>query len=129
MGYGEGLASQTYGDTYQRSLGEFQQRYGIFRQNQQDLYGRLSGLAATGQNAANTSGALGGQAAGQVGSTLMGTGENIANAQQAAGAARASGYIGSANAWSGALGGMTNSLSTLKLSDLTGKESTGSGWR
>lgn len=111
--YSQGLASQTYGDTYQRSLGEFQQRYNIFNQNQSNQFNRLSSLAGTGQEAANTEGALGGQASGTMGNILLGTSGQVGSALQNAGAARASGYVGSSNAWQGALGGITNNLASL----------------
>ena len=32
--YGQGVASQYYGDAYNRALGEYQQAYGIFNNNQ-----------------------------------------------------------------------------------------------
>lgn len=117
--YSQGLASQTYGDTYQRALGEFQQRYNIFNQNQANQFNRLSQLSGQGQQAATTEGQLGGQASGQMGQVLLGTSQQVGNDILAGGAARASGYMGSANAWSGALGGFTNAIAPLKLSDLT----------
>jgi hypothetical protein len=118
--YSQGLASQNYGDVYQRALGEFQQRYNIFNQNQSNQFNRLSSLAAQGQQSAEDVGQLGSTASGQVGNILLGTSGQIGNALQSAGAARASGYVGSANAWQGALGGAVNSLSTLRLGDISG---------
>lgn len=108
--YSQGLASQTYGDVYQRALGEFQQRYNIFNTNQANQFNRLSSLAGAGQQAATTAGQLNTTAAGQVGNVLLGTSGQIGQALEAGGAARASGYVGAANAWNGAIGGITNSL-------------------
>lgn len=111
--YSQGLASENYASAYQRSLGEFQQRYNIFNQNQANQFNRLSQLAGTGQAAANEEGQLGSQASGTMGNILLGTSGQVNNAIQAGGAARASGYIGSANAWNSAIGGATNSLASM----------------
>lgn len=80
--YGQDLGSQEYMNAFNRYQAERQARLGP-----------LQSLAGVGQTAANT---LTG-AAGQLG-------QNIAGGLQAAGAARASGYVGGANALTSALG-------------------------
>ncbi|NYT76654.1 hypothetical protein H0A71_06590 [Alcaligenaceae bacterium] len=89
--FNSGLASQEFGNSYNR-----------WNNDMSNIYNRLSGVAGTGQQAVNNLASLGAQSA-----------TNIGNAQMQAGNARASGYIGKANAWSGALGGATNSLAQI----------------
>lgn len=84
--YGQDLASQEYGNAY-----------GRFAANQTNKYNKLAGLVNTGQGAANTLT----NAAGNLGNAMAG---NIT----AAGNAQAAGQVGSANAWSNALGGISN---------------------
>ncbi|MHC9085339.1 hypothetical protein ACYX7E_09905 [Luteimonas sp. RIT-PG2_3] len=73
ISFGQGLASQEYGDQWNR----------------------LAGLAQLGQNAAVGVSSLGQQSANAIG-----------NLHSANGQAQAGGQIGSANAWSNALGGL-----------------------
>ncbi len=82
--YAQGMASQEYQNAYNRALTEYQQSYGIFEQNQSNLYNRLMGLTDVG---------------------LRGAGGTATAATQA-GAARASGYVGRANAWQGGISGI-----------------------
>jgi hypothetical protein len=67
-------------------------RTGIANQNYDNYLGRLSGQAGVGQNQVNTTNA-----------NALNSASTIGGLMQDAGAARASGYAGSANAWSGAL--------------------------
>lgn len=102
--YAQNSASSEYGNVYNRAFNEFQT-------NQANTYNRLAGLAGTGQTAANTLGAQGQASAGNVGNILINSGQQQGNAVENAGAARASGYINSANSWNngltGAAGGIT----------------------
>lgn len=104
--YGQDYASNEYGNVYNRAFNEFQT-------NQANQYNRLAGIAGTGQTAANTLGTLGQSSANQVGNILQYSGQQQGNAAENAGAARASGYIGSANAWSGVPGAIANNASSL----------------
>lgn len=113
--YGQDYASNEYTNVYNRSMGEFQNRYNIFENNQSNQFNRLAAIAGVGQTAANTLGQEGQAASNNVSNTLLTSGQQIGNQINNAAAARASGYVGSSNAWSGALGGATNNLSTLAL--------------
>ena len=84
--YSRGLASQEYGNAFNR-----------FQTGRQNIYNTLAGIAGLGQNSTNTSSQAGAQAAGTVGNTI----QNL-------GAAQASGAVGSANAIGGALQGLGN---------------------
>ena len=75
--FGQGMASQQFGNYYNRILGQ----------------------AQLGQNAAAGAGSLGNQSAGQVGQTSGQIGQNF----QGIGQAQASGYVGGANAVTGSL--------------------------
>jgi hypothetical protein len=85
--FNSGLASQEYGNAYSR-----------FNTDQTTNYNRLAGLAGTGQTANTAVGNAGNSAF----NTIANAGNANANAQgqylQNAGEARASGYVGTANA-------------------------------
>lgn len=84
--FAQGLASQEYGNAYERYAGK-----------QRDIYNMLSGQQAVGQKST---------------SELSAAGQNYANQASElavqAGNARASGYVGAANAWTNALQQGTN---------------------
>ena len=90
-GYTSGLQANNL--NYSRALDE----YNAAVQREAAGYNRLAALSGTGQTSANTLSS----AAGQMGA-------NIAQNQMAAGAARASGYVGGANAITGAVGQYLN---------------------
>ena len=80
--YGQDMASNEYQNAYNR-----------YTQNQTNQYNRLAGVAGTGQNAAQ-----------QIGQQGMQMGQNVGNTLQGIGNARASGYVGGANALTGGIG-------------------------
>jgi hypothetical protein len=91
--YSQGLASQEYGNAFNR-----------FQTGRQNIYNTLAGIAGLGQNSTNTSATAGAQAAGQVGNTI----QNL-------GAAQAGGTVGAANAITG---GIQNAGNQYYLSQL-----------
>ena len=86
--FAQDYASNEYANVYSRALGEYQQAYNIFNQQQTNQFNRLASLAGLGQTAAGqlTS------AAGQFGATGANLLTNIGNSQ-------AAGIVGSANAY------------------------------
>ena len=86
--YGQGLASSEFGN----------------------YANRLSSLAGIGQSATFNSGQLGGQIAGQVGSSVANIGQSIL----AGGSAAASGIVGSNNALQQGLGGALGQLGNIQ---------------
>ncbi len=109
--FGQGLASQTYGDAYARKLNEYQMAYNQFQQGQANQYNRLAGLSGTGQVAASQLGAAGQSAAGNVANINLQSGNAQASGINNAAAATASGYVNAANQWSdvfGGIGGLAN---------------------
>ena len=113
--FGQDYASNEYSNVYNRALQQYQQNYGIFENNQTNTFNRLAALAGVGQTAATTLGTEGQQASQNVGNIDLTTGAQQGQQLNNAAAATASGYIGAANAWGGALGGSTNNLSNLLL--------------
>ncbi len=109
--YSQGLASENYGNTYNRAMQEYLNSYNIFNNNQTNQYNRLAGLAGTGQNAATELGQLGQSAAGNVANINAVSGGQIGQNINNAGAATASGYVGGANA----IGGGANQIGQLGL--------------
>ena len=91
--YGQDMASNEYQNAYNR-----------FNQNQGNQYNRLAGVAGTGQNAVN-----------QIGSMGTSMAQNVGNTMQGMGNARASGYVGQANALSGGLAGAYNNYQSNQL--------------
>lgn len=113
--YAQNSATTNYQNVYNRALQQYQQRYGIFENNQANTFNRLAALAGVGQTAATTLGSEGQQASNNVANTYLTSGAQIGQDIQNAAAATASGYIGSANAWGGAFGNSTNNLMNLYL--------------
>lgn len=113
--FAQGDASQEYANVYNRSLGQYQQNYNIYQQNQANQWNRLASLAGMGQTTAGQLNSAGLNAGSTVGNILLGSGAQIGNQLNNAAAATASGYIGGANAWSGALGGIGGNFGNLLL--------------
>jgi len=84
--YGQDISSQEYQNAYNR-----------YNQNRSTRYNMLTGQQAVGQSATNAQTQAAGNYGQQAGQTLMDMGN-----------ARASGYMGAANAWSNALQGVGN---------------------
>lgn len=121
-------ASNEYGNVYNRALNTFGTNYGVWNNDQNNIYSRLMGLSNAGQTAATSQGSLGQSAAGNVAGIDTSTGQQVGQDYGNAAAANASGVVGSANAWSGALGNTGNNLSNLLLlSQLQG--GSGSGYQ
>jgi hypothetical protein len=95
--YGQELGSQEYQNAFNRYQAERQARLGP-----------LQSLAGVGQTTAQQMGAAGQQYAGQAGQTAMGMAGAIGQAGAEAAQARASGYMGAANAITGGLGQYLN---------------------
>jgi hypothetical protein len=113
--YGQTFGSNEYGNVYNRALGTYQTNFGNLQQ-----------LAGLGLNATNTGVGAGNIAGSQTASNLYGGGQaqaqNLmqglgisADALTGAANARASGYVGQANAITGAIGSGTNNLMQLAL--------------
>jgi|SRR5579864_2129083 len=113
--FGQSYASNEYSNVYDRALQQFNEKYGIFENNQTNTFNRLAALAGVGQTTATTLGSEGQAASQNVGSIDLATGAQQGQDIQNAAAARASGYINSANAWNAGLGGSTSNLTNLYL--------------
>ena len=118
--YGQDYASNEYGNVYNRSMGEYQNRYNIYNQDQATKFNRLAAVSGVGQTAAGQLSDAGAYAARNAGDILMTSGQQLGQDYNNAGAARASGYVGGANAWGNAFGSGSNLMNTILLSRLFG---------
>jgi hypothetical protein len=113
--YNQNAASGEYGNVYNRALQNYNTNYNTFTNDQTNTFNRLQALSGGGQTAANNLSASGITAAGNAANIGLTSAGQIGQQINNAGAANASGYINSANAINGAIGGATNSLSTLAM--------------
>src|SRR4029453_14894451 len=104
--YRQNFASNEFNNAYQRA-------FDTFEANQSNRFNRLSALSGIGQDAATNLGAAAGNYGSQVANTNQNLGTQMADLATQAGNARASGYMGSANAWQNALGGAGNSIMSM----------------
>lgn len=113
--YGQNYASNEYDKVYNRAFNQYATNYNQFQQHNTDLYNRLANQAGMGQTTAQQLGMLGSQAAGNNTNILLGSGAQIGQDLNNAGAARASGYVGAGNAWNSGLGGINNNLMSMYM--------------
>lgn len=107
--YGQNLASTNYQQAYQNALNSYMTNLGA-AQSAAGL-----GLSSTGQLASANMGV-----AGNTANIDMNAAQQMSQQYNNAAAARASGYLGSANAWSNAAGGMAAGLASFATGGLTG---------
>jgi hypothetical protein len=108
--FGQGLASQQYDNEYNRVAKEYFNKYDQAANQFGNYYNSLAALAQGGQQAATTASQLGGQYGQNVGGTLGTLSSQLQNNIGQLGNARASGYIGQANAITGGLQNITDNL-------------------
>lgn len=111
--YAQNSASGEFQNVYNRALNDYTTRYNAFNNDQNTQFNRFATLAGLGQTSA-----------GQLANVGLGTASNNANINltsagqigqdvQNAGAARGSGYVGSANAITGAVNSGSNNIMQL----------------
>jgi len=108
--FGQGLASQQYDNEYNRAAKEYFNKYDQARGQFGDYYNRLAGIAQGGQQTAQSLGGMGNQYGQNAGSTLGSLSTQLQNNIGQLGNARASGYIGQANAITGGLQNITDNM-------------------
>lgn len=113
--YAQDYASNEYSNVYNRALQSYGTNATNYYTNQGNQYNRLAALANTGQQATNTSVAQGQNTANQESNIDLTTGAQQGQDIQNAGAATASGIVGSANAYSSGLTGASGQLTNLAL--------------
>lgn len=128
--YAQQLASTNYQNVYNDAYNTYAAGYNQYENQQANTFNRLSALAGGGQTAANTLGTLGQSASNSVSNNLLGTASAMGQQGNNAAAANASGLVGSANAYSGAIGNTTSNLSQLALlQQLYGGSSSGNPYQ
>jgi len=123
--YGTDYADTKYGEAYGRSVSEYERAYNEFINKQDRTFNRFGVLAGIGQTASNQLGSNAANFNSTLGAganlntnTLLSSARGIGDRQESAAAMNASGYVGGANAWTGALsqiGGNAQTISLLKL--------------
>lgn len=113
--YGQDYASNEYGNVYNRALNDYTTNYNAYNQNQANQYNKLAALSGVGQQQAQQLASQGQQASNNVTSNLLNSAQQQGQDYQNAGAATASGYVGGANAYGGALNGIGNNISNFAL--------------
>jgi hypothetical protein len=121
--YGQDYASNEYGNVYNRALQSYGTNASNYYTGQNNDYSRLASLASGGQQQAQAQAQQGQAASNNVTSNLLGTGAQVGQQLNNAGAATASGYVGAANAYGGAVSGIGNNLSNLSLLSQLGSSS------
>ena len=108
----------------------YNQGFNTFEANQTNTFNRLAALSGIGQQAGTTLGQLGNQTGQNISGIDLALGQQLGSDYQNAAAATASGYVGAANAYGGALSNSTNSLSNLYLlSQLQNGGAGAGGWQ
>jgi len=113
--YGQDYGSNEYSNVYNRALTDYSTKYNAYNNDQANQFNRLASMSGMGQTAAGTLASQGQAASNNVSSNLLNTASNIGQQTNNAAAANASGIVGGANAWSGALGNTSNNLQQLLL--------------
>lgn len=113
--YGSDYGSAEYDKIYNRSLQEYMNRFNIQNSNNTNDFNREAAISGVGQQTGTALGVAGNNTAATINNTLMSSAAQQGADYRAAGDARASGYINSANAWSNGLGNATNSISQYLL--------------
>lgn len=99
MNFSSGLASQEYGNAYNRYNNDYITGYNTFNTNQNNIYNKLAALAGMGQSSASSLAGVSQNYGAQVGNNLA-QGAN----------ANAAGTVGQANAWNQGIGTAANAL-------------------
>lgn len=108
--YAQNSASNEYGNVYNRAYNQYATNYNQFQTNQSNLYNRYANLAGLGQTSTSQLGQLGQSAADNVSNTLLTSGGQIGQQLNNSAAARASGYVGGANAIAGGINAATGNI-------------------
>jgi hypothetical protein len=125
--FGQDYGSNEYGNVYNRALNTFGTNYGVWNNDNNNIFSRLMGLTGVGQNASNSLGQFGQATANNVTQNLLGTGQQVGQDYQNAGAANASGIYNQGAALSGGINGVTGNLSQLLMLKQLGLAGGGSG--
>lgn len=116
-------ATTRFGQDY--ASNEYQNAYDRFNSDRTRRFNRLATIAGVGQAGAEAASRAGSNFAAGSGSILGSTGARLSDLITGAGNARASGYVGSANAWGQGIAGVGSGLSsTLLLSELLKQKGT-----
>lgn len=126
--YNQNQASAEYGNVYGRAHQAYTDRYNIFKQNQADIFNRYASLAGIGQTSAGQLTSAGENFGNNASNILLTSAGQIGQQLNNAGAARASGFVGGANAIQGGINGISNlAMMAALLRNQGGLTTTGDG--
>lgn len=108
--YGQGLAQTDYNNLYNQALQTYQQNYNQWNTAQQQQFGELGTVAGMGQTAVGQQGQLGQAGAQNAAGIDLTGGQQQAQQINNAAAARASGYLGQANAYNSGISNIDKQL-------------------
>lgn len=124
--YAQGAASQEYGNVYNRALSTYGTNQNNFNANNNNLFSRLYGVSALGQNSASSLNSNLQAGAQNTGNIDLTTGQIVGNDIMGVGNARASGIIGGNNALTQGLAGAAGAVNQgLTLQQLLGAQNAG----
>lgn len=103
--YGQGLADTDYNNLYNQALQTYMTNYNVWNNDTNNEFNRNATVANGGETAVAQEGALGQSAAGNIANIDVNSAAMQAQQVNNAAAARASGYVGSANAWGSGIQG------------------------
>jgi hypothetical protein len=113
INYNQNFANTAYTNAMSTFQNQYNTQFNEYQNQNQNIYGRLAGLAQLGQNAASSTGMTGAGMAGGIANTITGAGN-----------AQAAGTIGSANAITG---GINNGMGYYMMNNLSGGNLFGGG--
>jgi hypothetical protein len=116
--YGQKMGSEEFANSYNRYAADYERAFNTFQTNRANKMNPLLSLAGLGQTSVAQLNSQGANAAAQQGQNLMAGTAGAANSLTDAANARASGYVGGANAWSNALTGIGNTAQNMYLYNL-----------
>jgi len=125
--YAQDYASNEYGNVYNRALQSYDTNFNAYNTGQTNQFNRLAALSGEGQTTAAQLGQQGQAASNNITQNLLTSGQQQGQQLNNAAAATASGYVGGANAWNGALSGVGNNLTNLYALSQLGGGGYGSG--
>ena len=108
--FAQGVAGQGYQNVYNRSAQDYERAYNVFSNERSARLNPLLSMAGLGQTSVGQLNAAVGSGADRAANITLGTAANVTDQQTQASNARASGYVGSANAYSGALSNIGNTI-------------------
>lgn len=125
--YAQGLANTNYNNIYNQALQNYNTNYNTWQNQNTNNYNRLMGMNSMGLNASTALAGFGQNAANAETGIVNNATGNMANQYSIGANAIANGYIGSTNAWTGAINNTQNQMQQLAMMMNSGYGGNGGG--